>query len=324
MNLWKILIALLVSFATLVAPPVTAQPYPTKPIRLIIPFAAGNSADVRGRQLAEILEQALGQRVTVDNRGGALGVVGVDAARIAAPDGYTLLLATTGPIGILPSMHKKLPYDPLRDFVPIAGFAVGRQVLVVRSESELRSVADIVRRAKAAPGQMTYASTGAGSSLHVAGAMFAHSAAIDILHVPFKSSATALTDLLGARVDMMFENMSALMGQLRGGTIRLLAVSGTPRLVAFPDVPTFTELGIADMNLYSWAGLVAPRGMPNDIIQRLHQVIDAAHRSGKTRALFENSGSEPLHKNPEEFGAFIRAEIAGWAKAVKVSGATIE
>ncbi|HVO89531.1 MAG TPA: tripartite tricarboxylate transporter substrate binding protein [Casimicrobiaceae bacterium] len=286
----------------------SAADYPTRPIRLIVPFAAGGGNDTVARLVGQALAARLGQPVVIDNRAGAGGVVGAEAAAKAAPDGYTLFLGGVGSHAINPNLHADLPYDPIRDFAPVSLLASAPLILVVHPSVPAHSVQELIAFARAQPGKLNYASNGNGSSSQLAAVMFASLAKIDMVHIPYKGLAPALTDLLSGRDQLMFSSMVAILPHINAGKLRPLAVTSSKRVALFPDVPTVAEAGLAGYETSSWYGILAPAGTPPEVVSRLHDEIVQVLAQDDVRTALAREGAEPVGDTPEQFGAFIRAE----------------
>ncbi len=299
-----------------------AQAYPAKPIRLIVPWPAGGGADAVGRVLGEALRAQLGQSVVVDNIAGAGGNIGTQQFVRQPPDGYTLLLATSSTNSANPHLYKKTGFDPLRDFTPVASLAVIPSVMVVAAASPYRTPADIVRAAKAQPGRLSYGSGGVGNSAHLAGELFKSITGIDVVHVPYKGSAPALTDVMAGQLDYMLD--TGAYGQLKGGKIRALAVASAARHPTLPSVPTFEELGIRGMNMNAWYGLAAPAGTPPAIVGKLNAAVQAAFREGELGRRLSDIGGEPRPGDAAAFAAFWKSELERYAGLVRLTGATLD
>ncbi len=285
-----------------------AQDYPTRPIRLIVPFAPGGGNDTVARLVGDSLGKRLGQPVVVDNRPGAGGVVGAESAAKAPPDGYTLFLGGVGSHAINPNLHKDLPYDPIRDFAAVSLLASAPLILVVHPSIPAQSVQQLIAYAKAHPGKLNYASNGNGSSSHLAAVMFANLADVDMVHIPYKGLAPALTDLLSGQDQLMFSSVVAILPQVRAGKLRALAVTSRKRMALLPDMPTIAESGLPAYETSSWYGILAPAGTRPEIVRRLHDEIVKVLQQDDVRQALAREGAEPVGNTPEEFTEFIRAE----------------
>jgi tripartite-type tricarboxylate transporter receptor subunit TctC len=285
-----------------------ADDYPTRPIRLIVPFAAGGGNDTVARLVGDSLGKRLGQAVVVDNRPGAGGVVGAEAAARAPADGYTLFLGGVGSHAINPNLHKDLPYDPIKDFAAVSLLASAPLILVVHPSVPAQSVQELIAYAKSHPGKLNYASNGNGSSSHLAAVMFASMTGTDMVHIPYKGLSPALTDLLSGQDQLMFSSVVAILPHVRAGKLRALAVTSRKRMALLPDIPTIAESGVANYETSSWYGILAPAGTPPEIVRRLHDEIVKVLAQDDVRNALAREGAEPVGDTPEEFTAFIRAE----------------
>jgi tripartite-type tricarboxylate transporter receptor subunit TctC len=299
-----------------------AQPYPSKPVRLIIPFPPGASNDIVGRMIATQLSEKLGKPVVVDNRGGAGGLIGTEAAANSPPDGYTLLLISLG-YAFNASLYK-LPYDPATAFAPVALLGAGPVVLVVNSKLPVNSVKELLALAKEKPGQLHYVSGGIGSFQHLTGALFKLQSGADIVHVPFKGAAPAMMDVVAGNTEIAIGTIILMLPQIKAGRLKALGVGSTKRLAFLPDVPTIAEAGVPGYEANNWWGIVVPTGTPAAIIERLHKELTVVLASAETKKRFESEGSEAAKMAPEEFGRFITTETAKWAKVVKEAGIKAE
>jgi len=297
-----------------------AQPFPTKPIRLIVPVPAGAGADFVARAYAARLHAAFGQQVVVDNRGGAAGIIAMEAVAKAAPDGYTLVQATIATTSIMPFMYRKLPYDPLRDYAPVSITTLNPLVLVVHPSLPARSVKEFIAYARANPGKISYASVGSGSVQHLAGHVFAREAGIEAVHVPYKGAAPATVDLLAGQVNAAFSGVGTVAAHVKAGKLRALALTGK-RMEVFGDTPTLQEAGGPDVQMWLWNGILAPAGTPAPVVRRLNAEFVNAARSPELIAALATQGTSPTSNTPEEFAALIRQEQARFAKIVRESGA---
>ena len=297
-----------------------AQGWPAKPLRIVVPFAPGGSTDIFARLLAERMSTALGQSVVVDNRSGAAGNIGAEAVARAAPDGYTLLMATTGVMAINQALYKNLTYDAAKDLEPVVFVASITNVLIVPADSALKSIADVVATAKRAPGQLSFASSGAGSSTHMSAELFKAMAGVTMLHSPYKGSGLAMLDLVAGRVSLMFENMPGAVGQIKAGKLRALAQTGLTRTPALPDVPTVAEAGVAGYESLSWSGIALPAGVPRDIVARLNREINTILALPEMRQKLAEQGAEAIGGSPEAFAQHVRREREKWSGVVRDAG----
>jgi tripartite-type tricarboxylate transporter receptor subunit TctC len=291
--------------------------YPSKIITWICPYAAGGNADNRSRQLARLMGKELGQTIIVDNKAGAGGNIGTDAIAKAKPDGYTIGMGNFAPLAVNQALFKKIPFDPQNDLVPIMLIERGPLILMVRNESPFKTVKDVVAAAKAEPGKLAYASGGIGGTHHLSGALFEHTAGIDMIHSPYKSGAAGATDLMGGQVHMMFEQMYAAMPSIKGGRLRALAITSKNRSPLLPDIPTMAEAGYPAVEVQNWQGIVAPKGMPADLVALLNKVGNKALQDKELRDLMLGQGNEIAGGTPDDFAALIKAERPRWAKVVK-------
>ena len=299
-----------------------AQDYPSKPVRLIIPFPPGGSNDVVGRMIAIQLSERLGKQVVVDNRGGAGGIIGTEAAANAPHDGYTLLIISIAH-SVSPWLYK-LQYDPIKSFVPVAILASGTNVLVVNPDLPVHSVGELIALAKQKPGELNYASAGIGSFQHLGGELFKLTAGVDIVHVPYKGGGPAMTDVLGGHTRIMFSSLVQTSGFVHNGQLRALGTGGSHRSAVLPDVPTIAEAGLPGYEATNWWGIVAPAGTPPAIVEKLHNEISAVQNSEQTRKQFATEGAEIVQMSSAEFGAFMASEINKWERVVKEGGIKAE
>jgi tripartite-type tricarboxylate transporter receptor subunit TctC len=301
-----------------------AQTYPVKPVRLIVPSGPGAPTDIRGRWLAEQLSPALGQTVIVDNKGGAGGIIGTEAGARSAPDGYTILLVHQGTVAINPHLYERLGYDPLKDFAPVSRLVVSALLLSVHPDAPVKSVGELLQLAKQSPGKLTYGSPGTGTPPHLAAELFKHMAGIETVHVPYKSAAQALVDLMAGRLSYSFDSLAIQMPQVKAGRIRALGVTSGQRFAALPEIPTIAESGLPGFEYWSWMGICAPAGTPKDIIARLNHDIVRILDSQQAREWFAAQGGEPMPETPEQFAAFIHAEHARWGKVIHEAGIRVD
>lgn len=317
-------IGLTVAASALLAPPAFAQPWPTKPVTLVVPFPAGGTTDVLARALAEKLQQSLGQPVIVESRPGAGATLGADYVAKAKPDGYTLLIGAVHHT-IASSVYKKLPYDFQKDFVPITGLALVPNVLVVNAgATPAKSVAELVAALKAHPGQWSYGSNGNGTAQHLIGTQFQNATGTTLLHVPYKGSGPLATDLLGAQIQMSFDTITPVLPHIKAGKLRALAVTTARRSSALPDVPTLEEAGLKGFDIGTWFGVLAPAATPRDIVARLNAEMVKVIQAPEFRKRMDEIGAEPTGGSSEQLAAQIRSETGKFAKLVKEANVQIE
>jgi tripartite-type tricarboxylate transporter receptor subunit TctC len=297
-----------------------AQSYPTKPIRMIAPSSPGSGVDIVARILAQPLGADMGQQVVVDNRAGAGGNIGADIAAKSVPNGYTLIMCTPSQV-INAILYKNLSRDLLGEFAPISLVGSGQFVLIVNLSVPAKTVAQFIQLAKAKPGALHYASAGNGNVTHLAGELFKAAAGVDLVHVPYKGSGPAMTEVIGGQVQAMFANIVAAMPQIRSGKVHALASSGAKRSAAAPELPTIAESGVPGYEVTAWFGLFAPKGTPREITAKLHAATLKALRSAETRERLGREGLETVGNSPAEFSAYLQTEARKWAKAVEISGA---
>lgn len=298
--------------------PVWAQAYPSRPVRFIVPFPAGGPVDTTGRALAQKLSEIWGQQAIVDNRAGAGGIVGAEIAAKAAHDGYNLLVCSIHH-AVLPSLKPKLPYDIERDFVPVSFGAKFPVILVVHPSLPVRNVAELIALDKAKSGTLSFGSSGNGGGTHLAGELFNMQAGTKLLHVPYKGSAPAMTDLLGNQVQMMFSDAPTALPQIRAGKVRALAVASAQRSTLLPDLPTVAETGLPGYEAYSWAAIVAPTGTPKDIVAQLSSDIGKALSQPDVKLRLQEAGAEAAPSTPDELRKMLRSEIIKWGKVVRTA-----
>jgi tripartite-type tricarboxylate transporter receptor subunit TctC len=301
-----------------------AQQYPSKPVRLVLPYPPGGGSDTIARPLAQRLGEALGQQVVVENRGGAGGNIGMEHAARSAPDGYTMVFALTAQLAVNVSLFRKLPYDPVKDFDPITLLATGPYILVVHPSLPVKSVKELIALARARPGDLVYASSGNGSGGHLAAELMNSMARVKMLHVPYKGGGPALVDLLAGNVQILFSTYAAGRPHIQSGRVRALAVSTAKRPAAIPDMPTMAESGLPGYDSGVWYAFLAPAGTPRDVIARLNAEILRAMKHPDYVKLLFNGAIDPVGSSPEELGRFIRSEIDKYAKVVKDAGIRID
>ncbi|HKW37781.1 MAG TPA: tripartite tricarboxylate transporter substrate binding protein [Burkholderiales bacterium] len=301
-------------------PAALAQTYPARALRLVVPFSPGGSTDILARALAQKLGEELSQPVVIDNRPGAGGTIGADAAAKSAPDGYTLLMGQLGPLAVSPSIYKKLPYDPVTSFAPVSLMAIVPSVLVVNNALPVRSAQELIAYAKKHPGELTYGSAGTGSTSHLTTEYFKLATGTDILHVPYKGVGPMLTDLVSGQLSMGINGAPAVMPHVTTGRLRALAVSSLTRLPSLPAIPTLDESGVKGFDANGWYGIVVPAGTPRAIVMRLNAGIRRAVDSPELRTRLDAEGAIPAADSPEAFAAFIVSEIARWGAVIRRAG----
>jgi len=307
----------------IVALPVLAQSYPSKPIRLVLPYPPGGGTDVIARPLAQKLTEQLGQQVIVDNRGGAGGNIGMEFVAKSPADGYTLLFALTAQYAVNPSLYPKLPYDPVRDYAPISLLANAPYLLVVHPALPAKSVAELVALVKARPGQLSYSSSGNGSGAHLAGEMLRSLARVEIVHVPYKGAGPAMPDLIAGQVQLSFITYTAAGPHIKTGRLRALGVTTAKRSPTLPDLPAIGET-VAGYDSAVWYGFAAPAGTPLEIVSKLNAEVLRVLAAPDFRSRITLEAVSPIGSTPEEFGSFMKSEIVRWAKVVKDSGAKVD
>jgi tripartite-type tricarboxylate transporter receptor subunit TctC len=310
--------------ACLSAPSLQAQNYPSRPIRFIVPFPPGGSTDIYSRILGPKLAESLKQQVVIDNRSGAGGSLGAELAAAAPGDGYTLWMGQTNNLAIGPAMRKKNPYDPLRDFSPITLLMDAPQVLVVVAGSPIASVKDLLAAAKKAPGTLTFASAGIGSSGHITGELLNQAAGIQTTHVPYKGASPAMIDLRGGRVTYLATSLASASQFVKEGKIKAIATTGLTRVRIYPDVPTTHEAGLPGFEVTSWHGMLAPAKVPREIVLRLNKAFHTIVERPEVREMLLSEGGDLKLGTPDEFAAFLKSEVAKWAQVIKRAGITAE
>ena len=319
-NLLKLSLSIL---ALIFAATASAQSFPTKPLKIIVPFPAGGTVDFFARVISTKLSEALGQSVLVENRAGAGGNIAAEAVAKAAPDGYTLLMGSEI-IAINTSLYSKIGYDPVKDLAPITLVGTVPNILIVHPGLPVNSVNDLIALAKKTPGKISFASTGQGTSTHLSSELFKLMANIDMLHIPYKGGPPAIADLISGQVNMMFINMPTGITHVRSGKAKIIAVSSIKRVSQLPDVPTVDQAGVKGFETSAWSGLYAPAGTPADIINRLNAEVVKILKQPSVREQLMAQGAEPVGDTPEEFSRFTLAEISKWAKIIKISGAKVD
>jgi tripartite-type tricarboxylate transporter receptor subunit TctC len=304
--------------------PSAATAWPAKPLRWISPFAPGGGADITSRIIAQKLGPALNQQVLVDNRGGAGGNIGVDIAAKSPPDGYTLVLGTIGPIAINVSLYKKLPFDPVKDLLPVTQAANALNVLVVHPSLPAKTVKELIAIAKARPGELSFGSSGPGATDHLAGELFKTLTGVNMVHVPYKGGAPAMLDLMAGQVQTVFSTVSTAIGAIKGGKVRAIAMTGDKRFELMPELPTIAQAGVPGFEVRNWYGVFVPAGTPREIVVRLNGELVKILQLPDVKSKLLESGIEALHSTPEQFAAYIQSETKRWAKVVKDSGARAE
>lgn len=312
--------------AALLAAPAVAQgadAWPSRPIKLIVPYAAGGFADTRARKIADKIGQSLGQPIVIDNRGGAGGVTGTDAIA-KATDGHTFGFGSPGPLVTNPMLMKKLPYNAARDLQPIILIEEAPLILTTAPNQPFKTVAELVAAAKAKPGTLTYGSSGVGGAHHLSGELLAFQTRTDMVHVPYKGGALAATDLMGGHLAFMFEMGYAALPAIQGDKVKALAVSSKQRLKVLPSVPTLDEAGIKGFESYNWLGMIAPASTPPAVIERLNKAVNEALKDAEVRAMIENTGGMVMGGTPQAYGKFIEAERAKWGPVIKNANITLD
>jgi tripartite-type tricarboxylate transporter receptor subunit TctC len=306
------------------APAAAQAAYPTKPITIIVPFSAGGTTDILARIVAQGLNKELGQSVIIDNRAGAGGNIGGQTAAKAAPDGYTLFMGTVGTHAINAALYKKMSFDPIKDFAPLTRVAMVPNLLVANPAQPFKTVKELIAYAKANPGKLNFGSSGNGSSIHLSGELFKSMAHVDMVHVPYKGSAPAVTDLLGNQIAIMFDNMPSAIQHVRSGRLRAIAVTTAKRSPELPNVPTIAEAGVPGYEATSWFGMFAPAGTPPEVVAKLNTALVKVLANADVKKKITDQGAEPYSEKPEQFADFIQKESVKWGKVVKDSGASVD
>lgn len=310
--------------ALMFATGVTGQTYPSKPVRIIVMYGPGSTIDIIARLIAPRLNESLGQPVIVENRPGAGGAIGMDMAAKAAPDGHTLTIGATGPSVTNPLLYPKIPFDPLRDFTYISQLATGPAVIAVHPSIPAKALKDLVALAKARPGHLNYGTPGVGTSPHLAGELFKMVTGTNIVHIPYKGNAEAITDLLGGQISIVFTGVPPVVPLTQAGKVKLLATTGAKRVPALPDLPTITEAGYGGASMSIWYGLVAPANTPHDIVGRLNKEALRIMALPDIKERFNQLGAEAATSTPEQFTQLVRDELAKWGKVIKAAGIKVD
>jgi tripartite-type tricarboxylate transporter receptor subunit TctC len=297
-----------------------ARGYPNRPVRLIAPFVPGGPTDIVARLVAQKMGENLKQTFVVDNRGGASGAVGMEIAAGAPPDGYTLVIGSSGNLAVNPALNPKLPYHPLEDFQPLTQTTSGPQMLVINPAIAARSVQEFIALAKSRPGQLNYGSGGAGTTTHLGVELFKLAAGVSIVHVPYKGTGQALTDVIGGQVQMMMSSMLPAVPHVKAGRLRALGVTSARRAAGYPDLPTLAESGLPGFETTSWHGILAPARTPKAVVNRIHAELVKMLNQEDVKTIFANQGMDVVASTQEEFAAYIRGETAKWTKVIKAIG----
>ena len=313
--LFQTLLALVLAGALL--PCAQAQGYPNKPIRLIVPFPPGGGNDVIGRIMAQKLTERFGQQVVVDNRAGANGIVGLQALMQAPPDGYTIGVAAAGPMAVNPSLYDKLPYDSLKDFAYITNMVIFPLILITHPSVPAKTTQELINLAKAKPKQIFFGTPGSGNSAHLAGELLNSMANIQTVHVPYKGQGPAMADLVAGQVQMMFASIPSVWSQVKSGQVNAIAMGSAKRVPSLPDIPTLSESGVPGFEAYSWVGILAPAKTPKDIVNKLNKEIVDILKQKDVAEKLNQQGALPVGDTPEQFSAYVKAEIDKWGAVVK-------
>jgi len=316
-------LALAVAVSAAITVPATAQTYPSKSIRLVVPYPPGGGTDIIARIVGQRLTENLGQQIIIDNRGGAGGTIGTDIVAKSPADGYTILMAPTSHV-INPSIYSKLPYDTTRDFAPITLAASATIVLVTHPSLPVKSVKELIAFAKPRPGEINFGSAGNGTVFHLAGELFKRQAGIDMVHVPFKGGGPTIANLVGGQISAAFETMLALSPHIKADKVRALAVAGAQRSSVMPQLPTIAELGFPSIVAENWYGVYAPAGTPKEVVARLNGEIVKVLRMPEVKARFQSQGTEVVGNSPEQLAEYVRSEMLKWSKTAKEAGARVD
>ncbi|WP_137894620.1 tripartite tricarboxylate transporter substrate binding protein [Ramlibacter sp. 2FC] len=319
-----VLSAIVLAAATTLPLAAAAQNYPTKPITIVVPFAAGGTTDILARLVGQHLSTELGQPVVVENKAGAGGNIGAAYAAKAPTDGHTLFMGTVGTHAINASLYKKLPYDPVKDFAPLSRVAMVPNLLVAHPSQPFKTVQEMIAYAKANPGKINFGSPGNGSSPHLSGELFKSLAKVDMVHVPYKGSAPAVSDLLGNQIAIMFDNLPSVIPHVRAGKLRAIAISTAKRSADLPDVPTIAEAGVPGYEATSWFGMFAPAATPAPVLAKISTALGKVLAKAEVKKKIDDQGGEPANETPAQFADFIQKESLKWGKVVKESGASLD
>jgi len=320
----KVVFAFLFALSGLLPASASAQAYPVKPIRLIVPFPAGGGVDFIGRIVGQKLTERLGQQVAIDNRAGANGIVGLEALKTSAPDGYTIAAASAGPLAVNPFIYAKLSYDTLKDFTHIANMVNFPLLLVSHPSLPVKNVKELIALARAQPGTVIYSSPGSGNSGHLAAELFNSMARVKILHVPYKGTAPAVIAVLSGEAHLTYSSIPTILPHVRSGRVRALGVGNAQRIPSLPDFPTIAEAGLPGYEAYAWGGMIGPANMPAAMVQRLSREIQEILKQKDVTERMLSEGTVPTPSGPEEFTAYIRSELKKWGDVVKMAGIKAE
>lgn len=318
------MLAAILGVLGLVSPVALAQDYPAKPVRMIVPYAAGGTADLLARGIAQRMSSALGKQVIIENRTGAGGSIGADVVAKSKPDGYTVLMGTIATHAINPNLYANLGYDPLKDFVPVALVATMPNLLVVNPSVPATTVKELIELARRKPGELAFASAGSGTTHHLSGEIFKKMAGVDMVHVPYKGNAPAVTDLVGGQVQLMFDNIPISLQQVRAGKLRALAVTGPKRAAVLPDLPTVAESGLPGFSVTSWFAVFAPAGTPQPVVALLNREINNALADASLQRQLRDQGIDVAGGTPAQLLEHLRAELPKWKKVVAESDARVD
>jgi tripartite-type tricarboxylate transporter receptor subunit TctC len=320
----RVLQLLALTFVLFFAPAFAAESWPNKTVTVVVPWPPGGPSDIAARPVAKGLTESLGQSFIVDNRGGASGNIGTAAVTRASPDGYTLLITSSSPIVINPALYKQIPYDPAKDLIPITNLLRVPLVLTAHPSVPANNVKELIALINSQQGKFQYASSGTGTPQHLTGELFKTAAKLDVIHIPYKGSAPAITDLLGGHVPVMFDSMVAILPHIKTGKVKPIAVTSAKRSPQLPDVPTFAESGLPAVESYAWYGFFAPTGTPKDIVAKLNSETLKVMKQPDFQKVLADTGSDFVGDTPENFAAFVKTEAVKWGDIVKKSGATAE